>query len=94
MKVKQGDVWESDDLRGGWEDTLEKEMATHFIIFPWEILWTEVPSGPQSMGLQKESDITEWLHLLMMIFTDKAAARFTLMEVKDLIQYSRVRINQ
>ena len=29
----------------GWEDPLEKEMATHFIILAWEIPRTEEPSG-------------------------------------------------
>ena len=37
----------------GWEDPLEKEMATHFSILAWEIPWTEVPGGPQSLGLQR-----------------------------------------
>ena len=26
-----------------WEDSLEKEMATHSSILPWEILWAEEP---------------------------------------------------
>ena len=29
----------------GWEDTLEKEMATHSSILAWEIPWTEEPGG-------------------------------------------------
>ena len=37
----------------GWEDSLEKEMATHSSILTWEILRTEEPGGLQSMGLQK-----------------------------------------
>ena len=37
----------------GQEDTLEKEMSTHFSILAWIIPWTEEPSGPQSMGLQR-----------------------------------------
>ena len=37
----------------GWEDPLEKEMATHFSILDWEIPWTEEPDGLQSMGSQK-----------------------------------------
>ena len=45
----------------GWEDPLEKEMATHFSILAWEIPWTEEPGGLQSMGLQ-ESDMTEQLN--------------------------------
>ena len=35
-----------------WEESLEKEMATHFSILAWEIPWTEEPGGLQSMGLQ------------------------------------------
>ena len=34
----------------GWEDPLEKEMATHSSILAWEIPWTEEPSRLQSMG--------------------------------------------
>ena len=37
----------------GWEDPLEKEMATHCNILAWEILWTEELSGLQSMGSQR-----------------------------------------
>ena len=37
----------------GQEDPLEKEMATHFSILPWEIPWTEKPGRLQSMGLQR-----------------------------------------
>ena len=37
----------------GWEDPLEKEMATHSSILAWEILWTEEPGGLQSMGLER-----------------------------------------
>ena len=42
----------------GWEDPLEKEMATHLSILAWRIPWTEEPGGLQSMGSQ-ESDTTE-----------------------------------
>ena len=41
----------------GWEDPLEKEMATHSSILAWRIPWTEEPGGLQSMGSQK-SDMT------------------------------------
>ena len=37
----------------GWENPLEKEMATHSSILAWEIPWTEEPGGLQSMGLQR-----------------------------------------
>ena len=34
----------------GWEDPLEKEMATHSSILAWKISWTEEPGGLQSVG--------------------------------------------
>ena len=37
----------------GWEDSLEKGMATHSRILVWRILWTEEPGGLQSMGSQR-----------------------------------------
>ena len=36
----------------GWEDPLEKGMATHSSILAWRISWTEEPGRLQSMGLQ------------------------------------------
>ena len=29
----------------GWEDPLEKKVATHSSILAWRILWTEEPGG-------------------------------------------------
>ena len=37
----------------GWEDPLEKRMATDSSILAWRIPWTEEPGGLQSTGLQK-----------------------------------------
>ena len=37
----------------GQEDPLEKEMATHPNILPWEIPWTKEPGVLQSMRLQR-----------------------------------------
>ena len=37
----------------GWEEPLEKEMATHSSILAWEIPQTQEPGRLQSMGLQK-----------------------------------------
>ena len=37
----------------GWEDPLEKEMATHSNTLAWKISWTEDPGGLQSMGSQR-----------------------------------------
>ena len=36
----------------GWEDPLEKEMATHSSSLAWRIPWTEEPGGLQSTGSQ------------------------------------------
>ena len=37
----------------GWEDPLEKEMATHSSTIAWKIPWMEEPGGLQSMGSQR-----------------------------------------
>ena len=37
----------------GWEDPLEKEMATHFSILAWKIPYTEESGRPQSMRPQR-----------------------------------------
>ena len=37
----------------GWEDPLEKGMATHSNILAWRIPWTEELSGLWSIGLQR-----------------------------------------
>ena len=42
----------------GQEDHLEKKIEIHSSILAGEISWTEDPSGLQSMGLQKYSDMT------------------------------------
>ena len=38
----------------GWEDPMEKEMATHSSILAWKIPWTQEPGGLQSMGVTKK----------------------------------------
>ena len=43
----------------GWEDPLEKGMATHSSILAWEIPWTEESGGLQSMGSRRvRQDLT------------------------------------
>ena len=54
-------MWETWVRSLGWEDPLEKEMATHSSVLAWRIPWTEELGGLQSMG-RKESDTTERLH--------------------------------
>ena len=64
--IKRLPLWLSDKESGkqkmwvrslGWEDPLEKEMATHSSVLAWRIPWTEQPGGLQSMG-HKESERT------------------------------------
>ena len=43
----------------GWEDPLEKGMATHSSILAWRIPWTEEPGGLQSMGLQSQTRLSD-----------------------------------
>ena len=45
----------------GWEDALQREMATHSSILSWKIPRTEEPGGLQSWG-QKQLEITEHAH--------------------------------
>ena len=49
----------------GWEDPLEKGMATHFSILAWEIPWTE--GGLQSLGSQSQTRQSDF-HSLIILF--------------------------
>ena len=46
-------MWEIWVRSLGWEDPLEKEMATHFSTLAWKIPWMEEPGKQQSMGSQR-----------------------------------------
>ena len=46
-------VWETWGQSLGWEDALEKEMATHSSFLTWRISWTEEPGGLQSTGSKR-----------------------------------------
>ena len=43
-------MWETGVGSLGWEDPLEKEMATHSGTLAWKISWAEKPGRLQSMG--------------------------------------------
>ena len=45
----------------GWEDPLEKDMATHCSALAWEVPWMMEPGGLQSLG-SKEKDVTGQLN--------------------------------
>ena len=42
----------------GWEDPLEEGVAIHSSILAWRIPWTEDPGGPQSMGSQSQTRLS------------------------------------
>ena len=46
-------LWETRVQFLGWEDPLEKGMATYSSVLAWRIPWTEEPEGLQSMVLQR-----------------------------------------
>ena len=46
-------MWETQVRSLGWEDPLEKGMATHSSTLAWKIPWTEEPGRLQSMGSQR-----------------------------------------
>ena len=46
-------MWETQVRSLGWEDPMEKEMATHSTTLSWRIPWREEPGRLQSMGLQR-----------------------------------------
>ena len=43
----------------GWEDPLEKGVATHSSVLAWRILWIEEPKMGYGPWHLKESDTTE-----------------------------------
>ena len=43
----------------GWEDPLEKEMATHSSILAWKIPRAKEPGGLQAMGLQSQTPLSD-----------------------------------
>ena len=65
----------------GWENFLEKGMATHSSILAWRIPWTEDPGGTQSMGsLQRvwqdwATNTLTWLPLKMQTLWDCTSSR-------------------
>ena len=44
----------------GWEDPLEKEMATHSSTLAWKIPCTEKPGRLQSMGSQSRTRLSDF----------------------------------
>ena len=53
VKASAYNVWETQVQFLGWEDPLEKEMATCSSTLAWKIPWSEEPGRLQSIGLQR-----------------------------------------
>ena len=51
VKIPPANAGDAGDT--GWEDALEKGMATHSSILAWKIPWTEGHGGLQSMESQR-----------------------------------------
>ena len=52
----------------GWEEPLEREMATRSCILVWKIPWTEEPGGLQFIGSQSRTQLKQlrahaWLYV-------------------------------
>ena len=56
-------MWETWVQSLGWEDTLEKEMASHSSTVVWKIPWMEEPGGLQFTGSQRVAH--NWATLLV-----------------------------
>ena len=63
---------------------VEKEMATHSSIFAWKIPWTEEPAR-LPWGC-KESDMTQQLHFLLLVFEAQDPSLEWYMRVAAAIQ--------
>ena len=51
-------IWETWVRSLGWEDPLEKEMATHSSPLAWKIPWTKELGRLQSMGLESRTGLS------------------------------------
>ena len=64
-------MWETWVRSLGWEDLLEKKMATHSSTLAWKIPRTEEPGRLQSMALQRvEHDWVNPFFKLPIVFTN------------------------
>ena len=66
-------MWETWVQSLGWEDSLEKEMATHSSTLAWNIPWMEELGAGYCPWDRKESGTTERLH-----FTSRYLSKYTL----------------
>ena len=61
QKIKRLPVMQETWVRSlGWEDPLEKEMATHSSTLAWRIPWMDKPGGLQSMKSQRQTQLSDF----------------------------------
>ena len=72
----------------GQEDTLEKEMATHFSILTWRLPWTGEPAGLLSVGLQRVGD--DWVHTVLGWFRHKTCQKHVSLHLQMNKQVQRL----
>ena len=78
----------------GWEDLLEKEMATHSRILAWRIPWTEEPGGLQSTGLNTTEHthihgLPVCAHVSCSVMSDSAIPRTVVCQTPLSVGFSR-----
>ena len=67
-----------------WEDSLEKEMATHSSTLAWKIPWTEEPAGLQTIGWQRVRH--DWAHVHFHLHSHRLILRYPLCIQRTLLQ--------
>ena len=60
-------MWDTWVRSLGWDDPLEKGMATHCSILAWRIQWAEEPGRLQSMRSQSQRQLSDF-HFLFLWF--------------------------
>ena len=60
-------MWETWVRSLGWEDPLEKEMATHSSVLAWRIQWMEEPGGLQSTGSQSRTRLSDFTVFIIIL---------------------------
>ena len=60
-------MWDTRVESLGWEDPLEKEMATHSSTIAWKIPWLEEPGRLQSMGSQSQTRLSDFIFFLYVV---------------------------
>ena len=62
-------MWETRVRSLGWEDPLEKEMATRSSTLAWKIPWMEDPGRLQFMGSQSQTWLSDFLLYIYYIYS-------------------------